>query len=179
MSEKYNQKVREYRDYIDSHILNVKKAYNFYGKDLCMRLHIDFIRLGDMVNAHDQSKYSAEEFEGYRCYFYPTEDELADPDSRAFNKKKFDAAWLHHLRNNAHHPEYWIFSDEHGHPICHPMDPIHVAEMLLDWAGMGIVKQDTAFDYWKSSMNEKPLNRETIALIDSCIDIFKTPIPIE
>lgn len=174
--DEYNQKIKEYKEYVDDHIANVRKAFNFYGEALCDRLHLDIDRLADMVDDHDKSKYSAEEFEGYRCYFYPTEEESADPETKAFNKKKFDAAWLHHLRNNAHHPEFWIYRDENDIPKCHPMDPIHVAEMLLDWAGMSIAKHDTAYLYWANNMSEKPLHPDTIKLVDSCIDIFKESI---
>ena len=168
------QRDLEYKKYIDNHIANVKKCYLKYGKELCDRLGVDTELLEQMVEDHDQSKYSKDEFDGYRSWFYPTLEE-ENQDNRNFRKSKFDVAWLHHLRNNAHHPEFWVYINDEGVPKCHPMDPIHIAEMLLDWAAMGIAKGDTAYEYWKNNMSTKPLNRTTIEIVDSCIDIFKEP----
>lgn len=173
----YNQKVDEYKKYIDMHIANVKKVYAIYGKQVCERLGVDYERLGDMIHDHDESKYSVEEFEGFRCYYYPTPEEEADKEMAGFRKKKYDAAWLHHLRNNAHHPEFWIYINEDGNPRCHPMDPLHVAEMVIDWAAMGIYFKDTAYHYWNDNVHAKPLHPDSVKLVDSCIDIFKDPVP--
>ena len=52
----YNQKIKEYKEYVDNHIANVRKAFNFYGEKVCDRLHLDIERLADMVDDHDQSK---------------------------------------------------------------------------------------------------------------------------
>lgn len=174
----FDQKVEEYRKYIDNHIANVEKVYHIYGKELCDRLGVDYERLGDMVHDHDESKYSEEEFEGFRCYYYPTPEEEADVESRGWRKKRYDMAWLHHLRNNAHHPEFWIYDDK-GVPKMHPMDPLHIAEMIIDWAAMGIVFGDTAFNYWHDNVHNKPLHPESRRIVDEVIEIFKDPIPKE
>lgn len=179
MEKTYEMQAAAYKKYIDNHIANVKKVYLIYGKELCERLSVDYNRLGDMIRDHDESKYSKEEFEGFRCYYYPTSEEEADTDMKGFYKQKYDAAWLHHLRNNAHHPEFWLYINEKGNPRCHPMDPIHVAEMLIDWAAMGIVFKNTAYNYWHDNIHAKPLHHDTIDLVDSCIDIFKEPVPTD
>ena len=172
MGRTLDQSIKEYTEYIDMHIANVKKAYNFYGKKLCDFLQVDYDRLGDMIKDHDKSKYSKEEFEGYRCHWYPTEEEELDRDGAGYRQKKYDAAWLHHLRNNSHHPEFWIRNND-GNPVCETMGKIHIAEMLLDWAGVGIYKDDTAFEYWIDNAYDKPMNMETMNIVDSCIHIFK------
>ena len=176
--DSYNLEIKnkEYKKYIDEHIANVFKVYKVYGDKLCERLGIDHERLGDMIKDHDQSKYTSEEFEGYRCHFYPTPEEEADVESKAFRKKKFDSAWLFHLRRNPHHPEFWVYVDDEGTTRCHPMDPMHIAEMILDWAAIGIVFNDTAYEYWSKNGHSKPLHYDSIMLIDKCIDIFKDPI---
>ena len=46
----YNQKIKEYKEYVDNHIANVRKAFNFYGEKVCDRLHLDIERLADMVD---------------------------------------------------------------------------------------------------------------------------------
>ena len=173
------KKIAEYKKYIDNHIANVAKVYSIYGKELCEILGVDYERLGDMIKDHDQSKYTKEEFEGFRCYYYPTAEEEADVESKPIRKAKYDSAWLYHLRRNAHHPEFWIYKDDEGHIRLHPMDPIHIAEMIIDWAAMGIVFGDTAYNYWHDNIHSKPLHSDSIALVDKCIDIFKDPIPAE
>lgn len=172
MDEALIQKEKEYKAYIDNHINNVHIIYQKYGKTLCERLGINYERLGDQIQDHDLSKYSKEEFDGFRCYYYPTPEEEADTESRGYRKKRYDSAWLHHLRNNAHHPEFWLYT-ENEITRCKPMDKMHVAEMIIDWAAMGMVFRRSAFEYWHDNIHDKPLNPETIALVDSCIDIFK------
>ena len=165
----------EYNVYIERHISNVRKCFAIYGEQLCERLGVDYDRLADMINDHDRSKYSEEEFEGYRVYFYPTEYEN-DEGNKQYRKNKFDSAWLHHLRNNAHHPEYWLYTDEDGVVRAKDMDPLHIAEMLLDWTAMSITKGDTTYAYWMGHGNTKPLSRNSIKLVQSCIDLFKDPV---
>ena len=175
MEKTYDIQCEAYKKYIDDHISNVQKCFGFYGKALCEKLKIDYDRLAINIRDHDQSKYSKEEFEGYRSYFYPTDEEEAEKNTTegGYLKKKFDAAWLHHLRNNSHHPEFWInFDGETGYE-CNTMDRYSIAEMLLDWAAMGIVKGDTAYDYFNKSIATKPFNKETVMIIDSVIEIFK------
>ena len=174
MEKTYDIQCETYKKYVDDHISNVQKCFDFYGKDLCEKLKIDYDRLAVNVRDHDQSKYSEEEFEGYRSYFYPTDEEEIEKDKEGgYLKKKFDAAWLHHLRNNAHHPEFWInMNDDNGFE-CNTMDRYAIAEMLLDWAAMGITKGDTAYEYFYNSIAQKPFNKETILIIESVIDVFK------
>lgn len=174
MEKTLENQIEAYKKYIDTHIENVQKCFQFYGKALCEKLGIDYVRLATNVEDHDQSKYSKEEFDGYRSYFYPTSEEEAEKANEGgYLKKKFDAAWLHHLRNNAHHPEFWInFNGETGYE-CNTMDKYAIAEMLLDWAAMGITKGDTAYEYFNKSVATKPFNKETVMIIDGIIEIFK------
>ena len=173
MEKTYEIQREKYKKYIDDHISNVQKCFAFYGEALCSRLKIDRYRLADIIRDHDQSKYSEEEFEGYRIWFYSTDEEEKDKiNEGGYLKKKFDVAWLHHLRNNSHHPEFWINRNADNSYVCNTMDRYSIAEMLLDWAGMGIVKDDTAYEYY-NNIGVKPFNKETIEIIDSCINIFK------
>ena len=175
MEKTYDVQCEAYKKYIDNHISNVQKCFDFYGKAICEKLKIDHDRLMSIIEDHDKSKYSEEEFEGYRSYFYPTDDEEAEKKSTfgGFLKKKFDAAWLHHLRTNNHHPEFWInFNGETGYE-CNTMDRYAIAEMLLDWAAMGITNEDTAYDYFYKSVATKPFTHETVLIIESVIEVFK------
>ena len=169
----YIDRVYEYKNYIDTHRENIMKAFSAYGKDLCSILNINYADLEERLADHDASKYSKEEFEGFRAYYFPTLEEELDIENRGLRKKQYDAAWLHHLRNNAHHPEFWMYMDDKNEVNYTPMDKIHVAEMLLDWAAMGIFFKKTAYEYWFDSIHVKPLHNSTRALIDFIIHIFK------
>ena len=81
-----DSKEKEYMAYIDEHISNVQNAYLKYGEILCKLLNISTFDLYEKVSIHDQSKYSEEEFDAYRNYFYPCTDEKKD-------KEAFDLAW--------------------------------------------------------------------------------------
>lgn len=178
LSAYYDERVKEYKKYISNHIANIKKCYNIYGKDLCNILNVDFDELGKLVEIHDLSKYSEEEFEGIRSYYFPTPSEESDEELRGFRKSKYNAAWLHHLRNNPHHPEYWMHSntDDENFGKCDPMKPIYIAEMLLDWAALSIFFKSTAYIYWHDSIHIKPMDQSTRDLVDKCIELFKDPI---
>ena len=156
-------KEKEYLAYINEHIANVKTAYYNYRFQLCSNLVISAVDLYNNILVHDDTKYSEEEFEGYRQWFYPCSDEEK-------NKELFDKAWEHHYLNNPHHPEYWC-DRETNEPT--DMPDIYIAEMLLDWAGMGIKFGDTAYEYYMKTRDTKPLSENTKKKIDRIIKIFK------
>lgn len=173
MEKTYETQVEAYRKYIDKHIANVQKAFNEYGQELCKRLKIDYRRLATCVSDHDKSKYSEEEFEGYRRWYYPTDEEEKDKnDPSLYYKEYYDQAWLHHLKNNAHHPEFWIRTTDDGFDYI-DMDKYAIAEMLLDWTAMSYKGGDSTYDYYNNNITSKPFSANTISIIDSVIDIFK------
>lgn len=167
-SEKKAQ-AKNYKRYVDEHIENVNKAFSEFGPALCKALSIDLGRLKEMIEIHDQSKYSEEEFEGYRKYFYPTHLE----DSESLNKYAFDLAWDHHVKNNPHHPEFWVRQDEDtGELIPEDMPNTFIAEMLLDWQAMGYKFGDNAYQYRNSDKCKKFLSPVTREKVESVISIF-------
>ena len=168
------ESANEYTKYIDEHIANIKKAFNEYAPVLCSLLvmydngytskddlHNDpsvydeinqlYIQLSKQIQSHDLSKYSAEEFGLYRRKFYKAdgEEELSDYE---FNK-----AWLHHIHNNLHHPEYYIYTDYDNHceTMVYEMPNRYIAEMILDWIAMGYKFNDKVYNYWKKERTNK------------------------
>ncbi len=139
------QNTREYLDYIEEHILNVRKAWEALKvKCTDMRFVWDdyyFFSIDKEVDLHDLSKLSEEEFIQYRKYFYPIEGE---PD--------FDisVAWKHHFDNNPHHWENWA-SKEWGD---NPHWEIHCVHMVLDWMAMGYKFEDTAQEYYEKNKDK-------------------------
>jgi len=152
----------KYGKYIVEHCNNVKRAFEEYGDELCAVLNVNKSDLSYNVNCHDTSKYSAEEFTGYKQYFYPE-------DGAEKNKKKFDEAWLHHENTNPHHPEYWIMRDDNEIKTL-DMPPLYIAEMLLDWQAMSYKFDSSIVDYYNTQGKNKPFSPTTSAEVKRAID---------
>lgn len=85
----------------------------------------------DQIGEHDLSKYSKEEYPFYVARFGG--DAKSDNDVPGF-----DGAWLHHIRNNPHHWQYWLIPGGHGNVnLAVEMPDVYAAEMVADWMGSG------------------------------------------
>ena len=120
MSE-LEMKEQEYMNYIEEHISNVKTVFQKYGDRLSQELHINKFELERNIYKHDMSKFSDDEFNAYRNYYYPCTDE-------EINEEEFNKAWEHHYRNNPHHPEYATLKSPSGHLVRSK------SELLIDMA---------------------------------------------
>ncbi|MFA5300726.1 MAG: DUF5662 family protein [Lutibacter sp.] len=114
-----NECADKYRRSLYTHLSHVWTA--------CNKLGIPFAH----AEKHDASKYQPQEFIHYaRRFFGPNDD-----------PKGFALAWLHHVHNNPHHWQYWIFQDEwelDGADIelgMVEMPRIYCVEMIADWLG--------------------------------------------
>ena len=161
MSE-LEMKEQEYMDYIEEHLANVKTAFQKYGDRLCQELNISKFELERNIYNHDMSKFSSDEFDAYRNYFYPCSDETKD-------KESFNKAWKHHYTNNPHHPEYW--KDEENN--IKDMPNIYIAEMLCDWEAMSMKFNGSTYEYYKKERDVKPFSQNTKNILDHVIEIFK------
>lgn len=107
-----------YADSLNEHIRYVQEAAVRIGMD------------AEDVLQHDDSKWSLAEFPGYALHFKGG----GAPD-------RFAKAWLHHIHNNSHHWQYWIFADgftPKGSTVENgvvEMPPWCVVEMVADWMG--------------------------------------------
>ena len=139
---KFEAKDKKMLDYTDGHIARVNQACKKYSEQILKSLGIPGSE-SDLFHrciSHDRSKYSEEEFLGYRMHFDPKQGDPEEAD------KEWKMAWNHHQKTNDHHPEYWILIDDDTHekddktksqgvsysPL--PMPRICIAEMLCDWA---------------------------------------------
>lgn len=95
------------------------------------------------------SKLSWLELNGYVRYIFVDKD-----------KDKFQLVWNHHLKNNKHHPEYWIIPNKKdGHKMeVLDMPEKYVREMVADWhgAGMAYVGHDDVTEWFEG--NHKRFN---------------------
>ena len=99
---------QNYDYYLEKHLKNVKKAYNYILKNLPEydKNGEKRFEFGDWsINNHDKSKLSEEEYEAYDAYFN------GDKTNKKV-KNEFEKAWLHHIHNNPHHWQYYILRED-------------------------------------------------------------------
>lgn len=111
-----------------------------------LKTHIRYVReagrrLGvpeEQLAVHDDSKWSKEEFPHYAANFI--KDDMSPVDAQTVSDN-FAYAWLHHLHNEPHHWQHWIFPDgftPKGSSVENgvlPMPENYVREMVADWMG--------------------------------------------
>lgn len=160
-----NPKDIEYAEYIITHRANVLKAMYEYGPKICQLLDINEHELHMLAINHDISKFSEEEFDGYRKYYYPLDGEDKEEASKAL-----DYAWLHHKNSNKHHWDYWIDGDGTSLEIPNK----YLAELILDWASMSYRFGDTPLEYYESNKSDIKLNDKTRELLEKVLsELFK------
>ena len=115
----------EYRNYIIGHKERVQQFADWLKENVPEIFDPipDISVFDEIIEEHDDSKYSEEEFEAYAQHFYGTKD----------NDLEYAEAWKHHWTHNEHHPEFWLGED---------MPYIYILEMLCDWGSFSIDKGD-------------------------------------
>ena len=156
----------EYKNYVIQHKERVKQFADWL-KENCPDLFedVDVEEFDNMIEEHDASKFSEEEFEPYAQKWFG-------------DKKKtfeYEAAWTHHWMNNEHHPEYWLGED---------MPLIYILEMLCDWGSFSIASGDmkelSDFYFNKAKADpEKNLSGATQELIEDILERINSVISRE
>ena len=175
------EKEKEYLNYIEEHIGNVKLAYQTFLVPLlsneisCNTVSEstlkEAIKLAEQrIQIHDESKYSDEEFKPYRVHHHPTRIELQlDEDTKNENERLYEKAWEHHYRNNDHHPQYW--KKEDGSMEDMSLDAI--VEMICDWEAMGIKFKSNTIEWWNKAEKEKSfMTDKTKEIVDEILGII-------
>lgn len=173
---------KQYLEYIKEHKENVTKAFQVYGTLIIDLLYDDNInkqltweRLYEKIrDGHDDSKYENEEFESYRRKFFPRDGE------KPISDYEFNKAWLHHIHNNPHHPEYWIYQDYEelkskgkAQIFYYPMDDDAIIEMLCDWIAMSYKFNNKVYDWYKESNKGDILNEDTRFIVEEILKAIK------
>lgn len=158
--EDYQEK---YKQYVLAHKERVKKFSIWLQRNLPEIFNdIDINVFNELINEHDDSKFSEAEFEPYANFWYNDSDHYDyDPE--------YEAAWEHHWMNNEHHPEYWLGQD---------MPYIYILEMLCDWGSFGIANGNILelVDYYHSEArddDEKNLSANTKKIIEEILEQIK------
>ena len=149
-------KSREYLEYIEEHILYVKKAWlELQAK--CK--HEPFVwddylfwSIDNLIDKHDMSKLSEEEFVQYRKAFYPVNES---------ERTQCDEAFEHHKECNSHHWENWT-SKEYYNPY---EATVHCVCMVCDWMAISQKGGTTAQKYYETNKDKIKLSEWAVEFI--------------
>jgi hypothetical protein len=159
----------EYKKYIEEHKDRVRQFAEWLRGELPEIFDgIDFDDFNELIQEHDESKFSEEEFEAYAQHFYGA-------NKNKKNDFEFEDAWKHHWTHNEHHPEFWLGED---------MPLIYILEMLCDWGSFSIASGDfgelSKFYYDKAKDDEeKNLSENTKAIIEEILDKINSVLNAE
>ncbi len=161
--QKRIEKFREYLDYLEEHIENIRRAHDevmracsemWFAKD-----DVFWHTLRQVVCEHDMSKFGAEEFVQYANAFYA--DRYVDEQHA---KAALATAWEHHKANNPHH---------HESAAC-DLDLVH---MVIDWTAMGYRFGDTAEQFYRKHAEEMNFSDAQVDFLNeifTCISAAKS-----
>jgi hypothetical protein len=152
---------RLYKKYIKEHRTNVKLAWNELINWIDFINYEDWKAVNDLIRAHDKSKYSKEEFEAYRNFFF-----FEDGD-----KKAFTYAWNHHQKTNPHHWQYWLMYKD-GKTIALEMPFKYVIEMFCDWLAMSIKFDNLPSKWYNENKDNMLLHEKTLEVVEAYIEIL-------
>lgn len=149
----YDESEKAYSKYIDEHRANIEAVWknleplftDVFWLDECSHITLDHL-----IETHDLSKYSNDEFYGYQQFFYTADGQVAHNDS-------FDYAWNHHQKHNPHHWEYWVM----GCGKVLPMTGVYWLEMLCDWGAMSLKFGDTPSEFYQQQQHYITLHNNT------------------
>ena len=174
-----------YRAYVDEHIKNVKVAFNMFKDIIYNEIILKRSKSPDKdilmqdvelkCDIHDNSKYGIEEFDQYRQHFYPSKEDDEGYDSEL----DYRTAWVHHYKNNPHHPEFWCCTFSNGEKKYIRMTDTYIFEMICDWISVSITKKNSVYDWWISvGKKEKELmmSKEDIEIINEFINNHKNDL---
>ena len=129
---------------------------------------------------HDLSKFTPREFKAYSNYFFDIQQ--APRPKEGYKKpakttEEFDVAWMHHVRRNDHHWQYWVVVlDDTGvvRPavVARKMPIKVVTEMLCDWIGAGKAQRfgNNTKIWWRKHNKSMILHPDTRAWLENQIN---------
>lgn len=146
----------EYKKYILNHKKRVKEFADWLKENLPLLFeNVDIELFDEIIDEHDESKFSEEEFAPYAEKWFNNGKETFE----------YKEAWRHHWTHNEHHPEHWLGED---------MPYIYILEMLCDWGSFSIeagdLKELSKYYYEKAiDDEEKDLSDATKEIIEDIL----------
>jgi hypothetical protein len=165
----------KYDEYIITHKNNVTKAFDW----LCANLPEIFPSEGmksqiewQCTSAHDQSKYTKEEYDAYDAYFY---------GNRSYETvQNFKVAWLQHIHKNPHHWQHWILiNDEHNEGVELLEIPFnYIIEMICDWWSFSWRSENLyeIFDWYAKHRDTMQINDSSRRMIEDILNKMRTKL---
>src|SRR5665213_1135269 len=195
--ENKDEMVAFYEKRTREHIARVQKAAKKIANTNILSDKDNEILLNN-IEVHDQSKFEEPEYTPYvsLTWRHKIENETGDFDPMKdkgyqtpglLHKKDENEATLHHVRNNSHHPEYWLENKTDANINAEDrnksdkvvdatrMPDVYVAEMCADWQAMSEeIKKNTARQWFNKCKDVRwhfsPHQEE---LIDVCLKVFE------
>jgi len=172
--------IREYCDYVEFHLNSVQTSWAIL-KEKCKHMRFiydDFVyfTIDAMVQGHDVSKMSADEFIQYAEWFkgpYGAQWESLDVEHESIHKAAADAftlAWDHHQTRNPHHWQNWTAIEMVHHPY---EKECHCVCMVIDWMAMGLKFGDTAEEYYEAHKDEIELPEWAVAFLGEIFEALR------
>jgi len=140
---------------------------------------------------HDWSKFTPTEFAAHADYFFGRSVEIDGEGwisnvrlhelgwERATARASLDRAWLHHLRRNPHHPEFWVIvqageGDKAEHVrtrefryVVIEMEEPYRREMMSDWMARALHRDGNNLKDWYETVGRHhPFGPETRAWVE-------------
>ena len=169
-----NDEMKEaYDNYLESHISNVKKSFEWLVTNLPELFDgydIEFIR--EQISRHDDSKYDTEEYFAYCEYFY------GDYKNSKKTLNDFNYAWLHHQHHNPHHWQHWLLREDDGKTKALEMPFNYLIEMISDHWSFSWAKNNLyeIFEWYESNKHKMLLHPKTQKLYESILDSISTKL---
>ena len=159
----YINSTREYCNYLEEHLNNVRKAFQELS-EACkgmawVEIDSHWHALRTEVCNHDLSKFSMYEFTQYRDKFFPVSN------SNRVVDKAFNNAWKHHYECNSHHSEYISNMDPFLKDKFPGVIERYLIHMVIDWTAMGYKFGDTPRKYYELNTDKHNLTDTEINFI--------------
>ena len=154
----------EYNDYLNQHISNVVKGFEWMQENIPeIFKDVSENMMVSQINAHDDSKWSDEEYQAYDDYFYGTKNKAVE--------EAFDLAWLHHQHNNPHHWQHWLLREDSGKMKALEMPKDYVIEMIADWWAFSWSKDKLTeiFDWYAKNKPKMVLHENTLQFVEKIL----------
>lgn len=178
-----------YNQYLEEHISNVQKGYEWLKENLPEIISEDnyidetmyFGDLEDIIAQHDESKYckvpDAEhyydlscEWDAYNDYFYGEKTPEVET--------AFDYAWLAHIHANPHHWQHWLLQHDDEGLECLDMPYVFIIEMIMDWWSFSWKSGNLyeIFSWYEDHKNSIKLNPKTAYTVDKILSLIKNKL---
>lgn len=170
------------------HISNVR-----HFLDRIIRASDDDIVKGTCMNEyidHDSSKFEQPEYSPYVLLtwrYKMREDGVKSFDFSIDIQDEITQATVHHIKNNKHHPEYWIPNkdsmqlinpNDRDKPLNKVLDVTEMPDeyiccMVADWMAMSLEKGTSPFDWADKNVNVRwKFNDHQVSLIYAILERF-------